>query len=211
MADIPAGLLSDLDIALNEAEWHNARVRTDIAEAMLDFRVLTLPESGSEPDHNGRVVRLRLTQVGRVIASLRHGRWDDLTADVEQFSLEALNDVVNSFGAQPIYGWHFFDTPAAGSEEWSNRLSLDVRIDSGRSVHALYLFQESLVSPRRHLDFEIWFNGIAAYDFATNPIPLLDVAAGGIRWWDAFNARDPRTDGHGMVLGRPTGESDEHD
>jgi hypothetical protein len=67
---IPDGLLPGLDMALNEAEWHNARVRSDIQEAMLEFRVLALPEVGPEPDASGRVLRLRLIQVDRVAASL---------------------------------------------------------------------------------------------------------------------------------------------
>jgi len=87
----PDGLLSGLDVALNEAEFHNARVRTDIAEAMLDFRVLALPEVGPEPGERERVLRLRLTDVGRVAASLRPGRWNDQNVEPEPFSLDDLN------------------------------------------------------------------------------------------------------------------------
>jgi hypothetical protein len=84
----PGTLLHELEVALNEAERHNARVRTDTAEVMLDFRVLTLPEVGPEPSPRERVLRLRLTEVGRVAASLRNGLWNDKTAAVVPFALE---------------------------------------------------------------------------------------------------------------------------
>jgi hypothetical protein len=201
---MPENLLSELDVALNEAEWHNARVRPEIAEAMLDFRVWALPEVGPEPNEQDRVLRLRLTDIGRVAASLRAGRWDDEAAQVEDFQIEDLNEVVHSFGVQPIYGWSFFDPPEQDWAHWKDRLSLDLVIsDAWSRQHVLDLFQESGAGPARHLDLRIWFNGLAGYDFDSQPVPLVEAAAAGRRWWDALFARDPRVAGHGIVPAGP--------
>jgi hypothetical protein len=199
-------------VALNEAELHDTVVRADIAEAMVVLRVLALPQVGPEPDARDRVLRLRLTQVGRVAASLRLGRWDDEAAVVEPFALNDLSGVVTSFGVQPIYGWEFFDPPASSWDRWRNRLSLDVEIAGGSQEHVVELFQESGAGPARHLDFRIWFNGMAAYDLERNPKELLEVAAAGKRWWEAMYAGDPRTQGHGIAsAGRPPEQPSSHD
>jgi hypothetical protein len=206
--ELPEDLLAGLDVALNEAEWHNARVRANMRDAILDFRVFALPESGPEPDERGRVVRLRFSEVGRVAASLRSGRWDDQSAAIEPFDLDELNDVVNSFEAQPIYGWHFFDPPEADWEHWRDRLSLDIRLPLGSEDHVIDLFQESRVGPDRHLDLRIWFGGISSYDLENHAVPLLDVVAAGKRWWDALFSGDERVQGHGIEPLKPDPPTD---
>jgi hypothetical protein len=176
-------------------------VRPERGEAAVLLSVLSLPEIGPEPDD--RRVLLRLTEVGRVAASLRQGRWDDPDAPVETFSLAALSDVVRSFGAQAMYGWEFFDSEPTGWSWWQDRLSLDVRFDGGSEDHSVRLFQESGSGPVRHLDLGIWFGGLAGYDYQWRPIPLAEIADGGKRWWDGLHANDPRTRGHRIVTGRP--------
>lgn len=204
--NFPEGLLADLNIALNEAEWHDAVVRSDIAEAMLVFRVLALPESGPEPGPRERVLRLRVSEIGRVAASLREGRWDDADAAVQPFDLEQLSEIVSSFGVQPVYGWEFFDPPESSWQHWRNRLSLDVCLlggSGGPDQHVLDLSKESLSGPTRVLDLRIWFYGLSGYDMDGNSKPLLEVASAGRRWWDGLYADDPRTQGHGIVRAKP--------
>jgi hypothetical protein len=204
--DFPDDLLAHLDIALNEAEWHDVVLRRDIAEAMLVFRVLALPEVGPEPSERDRVLKLLLSEVGRVAASLRTGHWDDSAAPVQSFDLDQLSEVVSSFGVQPIYGWQFFDPPESSWEHWRDRLSLDVHMSAGSEApgqHVLDVFKESLRGPSRTLDLRLWFNGLSGYDIDNNPKPLLEVAAAGLRWWDGFHADDPRTQGHGIVKAGP--------
>jgi hypothetical protein len=195
----PDGLISGLNVALNEAEWHNARVRADTSEAMLDFRVLALPEVGPEPSEDDRVLRLRLSYVGRVAASLRNGRWDDDSAETVAFDLDDLNDVVHGFGVLPIYGWEFFDPPESGWNRWKDRLSVDEYFSDGSEAHVLELFQEG---NDRHLDLRIWFNGLSGYSLNNEPLALPDVVASGKRWWDALFAGDERVRGHGIVPGK---------
>ena len=201
---LPDALLSGLDVALNEADLHHLRVRTDIAQALVDLVVLTLPEVGPEPDLEGRFVSFNLVQVGRVVASLREGRWDDEGAAVTAFDLDDLDQVVGGFGVQPLYGWHFFDAPDTTWQRLGDRVSLDVSIQGGAHDHTLDLFQESGAGPSRHLDVRLWFGGLRAFGRDRRELALEEVAAGGQRWWDALYRGDPRTQGHGIVPGRPS-------
>ena len=60
-------------------------------------------------------------------------------------------------------------------DHWRNHLSLDVEIRGGSQEHVLELFQVSGAGPARHLDFRIWFNGPAAYDFGLDPKQLFEL------------------------------------
>jgi hypothetical protein len=111
--------------------------------------------------------------------------------------------VVNSFGAQPIYGWRFVDPPDEDWLHWRNRLSLDVTLSEGTDLHVVELFQESGAGPRRHLDLRLWFTDLASYDFDSNPISVAEVVESGKRWRDALYAGDDRVRGHGIVPGKP--------
>lgn len=187
-------------MALNESALHDVRVRADHREAILLVTVLTLPEVGSEPEDRRRI--LRLTGVSEVEASLRLGHWEDADAPVELCSLDDLGPIVRSFNAQPIYGWEFFDPPAEARELWRNRLSLGVRLSEQPAPHVLGVFQESAGGPLRHLDLQLRFERLLAYDYTWTPVPLANLAADGRRWWDALHRGDPRTLGHGIVSGR---------
>ncbi len=199
-------LLSGLNVALSESNLHDAQVRADRREAIVLFTVLSLPEVGPEPDD--RRLILRLAGGSRVAASLRHGRWEDAAAEVEQFALSDLSDVVRSFSAQPIYGWEFLDPSPEGWERWEDRLSLDMTLSAEDGPHVLELFQESAAGPPRHLDLRLWFSALAAYDFGWNAVPLTQVMTDGRRWWDRMYAGDPRTEGHGIVPSRSPKGSD---
>ncbi|HEU5002111.1 MAG TPA: hypothetical protein VFW71_04955 [Actinomycetota bacterium] len=193
-------LLADLNVAMNESRLHDVTVRADRGEAAVLLSVLTLPEAGPEPE-DPRLLLL-LSGVARVAASLRPGHWNDEGAPAEPLELDQLGDVVSSFGGQPIYGWEFLDSRSSW-DHWRGRFSLDVHLGACEGLHVLDLFQESLGGPLRHLDLRIWFQRLAAFDYDWRPRDLTEVAAGGRRWWEAFNQGDPRTRGHRMV---PAGE-----
>ncbi len=140
---------------------------------------------------------MRLGKVGRISASLRHGEWDDETADVEPFSLEQLSEVVLSFHGLPIYGWEFID-PAEGSwQRWRDRLSLDETLGAHGTAHHIDLFQAG--GTTRHLDLRVWFDDLIVYDMAHTILSIEDFVAGGRRWWDALYAGDDRVQGHGII------------
>ena len=140
-------------------------------------------------------VRLGSRPVGRVAASLRHGRWNYHSARVESFSLDALLSVVQSFHGLPIYGWAFFDQEPRFAG-WSTRLSLDEQF-TGEAVHShtIDLFQDG---GGRVLDVRIWFDDVRIRNPRGDELSIDDVIAGGRRWWDALNSGDARTEGHGI-------------
>jgi hypothetical protein len=134
--------------------------------------------------------------LGRVAASLRDGRWDDEQAPVVPLEIEELEAAVAAFGQLPIYGWEFLDVPEEKNfESWCDRLSLDWRSGPGGLAHTLDLFQEG----DRHLDLRLWFDELRIFGPDRAEIALDDFVAGGVRWWDALHAGDPRTAGHGII------------
>ena len=80
---------------------------------------------------------------------------------------------------------------------WGDRLSLDWHSPNGdRFSHSMSLFQEGT---ERHLDICVWFNSLEACKPDGEVIPLEELAEAGKRWWDAFYANDPKTQGIGII------------
>jgi len=197
--DLDAAQLSELNAALNEATLLNVRWNPGGGSFDVFLRVLTLPEEGPEPQ-DPRFV-LRLTRVGRIVASLRMGNWDDERADVVPLALGDLTETVLSFRSQPIYGWELVDSENDDLATLVGRVSLDEAFPEGGRQHWIRLFQEGQAV--RHLDLFIWFDNLEIYDMELAQIPIEYFAAGGRRWWNAFYAGDPRTEGHNMAPLRP--------
>jgi hypothetical protein len=142
--------------------------------------------------------------VGRVAASLRDGRFDDEDAVSIPFAAENLLPVVQCFGGQPIYGRRFFDDHEAQLARWGHRLSLDWYSGTNEGMSkTVHLFQYVNQEPARSLDICIWFDQIQFRRPDWTIIPTDQFVAGGRRWWEGLNARDPRTDGMGIFLGNP--------
>ena len=193
--ELPTELIEGLNVALNEATLLGVKVVAEQRVATIALSVLSMPDKG-QPSSEVRV-ELVLQPVGRVAASLRHGRWDDAAATVEPFGLDGLPAVLSRVGGCAMYGWKFFDVPEGQDfDVWKDRLSLDWRSsDSGGMSHSLILFQEN----KHHLDLCIWFDELSTLTPSHHLIPLDDFAAGGKRWWDGMYAGDPRTSTSGIV------------
>lgn len=185
-----------IGVALNEASWVTASVDEPAAEVVVGLDVLTLPTVGPMPQDRRRY--LRLAGVSRVVASYRHGTWDDPHAGVLPLGPDDLDRVIADFGRLPIYGWEFVDRGDDGFRRWRRRLSFDVRC-GGTGGHTLDLFQEN----GRVLDFRVWFDGLSIWDTGGQRLEVEDFIAGGKRWWDALFARDSRTAGVGIVPAGP--------
>lgn len=185
-----------LGVALNEARLLGAELVVDRRLASLTFEVLTLPEEGPEPDD--RRVRMVLTEVGRVAASLRPGAPGADGGEPIPVEPTELLEVVQGFGGGAIYGWEFFDVHEAQLAEWGARLSLDHVDPRGATTHSLCVFQEGV---ERQLDLCIWFDALELFTPSGERLSLSDFCEGGRRWWDALYAGDPRTAGHGIVPG----------
>jgi hypothetical protein len=182
-----------LNVALNEADLLGFEVDPGRRLAAATFRVLTLPESGPVPDD--RRLQFLFGPVGRVVASLRNGRWDDPGAPVVPFAVGDLFSIVQSFGGLPVYGWEFIDVEAREPAQWSDRLSLDWASGDDGRAHSITVFQEP---GDRILDLCAWFDELEIRDPEGRRVPIDACIASGKRWWDAFYAGDERTKGHGM-------------
>ncbi|MGV9663059.1 hypothetical protein [Nocardia niigatensis] len=192
---VSRGLLDDLDInglnrALSEATCLGIDVDTPGATLRLELDVLTLPEEGPPPADCD--IYLTLTGVSRVAASLRRQRWDDLEPIVLPLTLDGLHDAVQSFGGGALHGWDFLDIADSSWSQWRRLLSFDTVLSDAPAAHMMEFSQEEGVDPRE-LDVRVWFEGAQVTDKQGDPIPLRDFIAGGVRWWQAHDAGDPRT------------------
>ena len=178
--------VAGLGVALNEATLLGVEVDPTRRLAELTLSVLSLPVEGPAT-HDPRV-QILLSPVGRVCAV----RFVD--GDVQTFTMDQLLWVVRDFGGCPIYGWQFFDTPYTEL----THVSLDVTFPGpGGFGHSLAVFQEGGVKGR--LDLRIWFDALTVRTPAGDPVSVADFIGGGMRWWDALNAGDPRTEGRGII------------
>ncbi|MCU1640995.1 MAG: hypothetical protein JWN03_1270 [Nocardia sp.] len=192
---VSRGLLDGLDItglntALSEATCLGIDVDAAAGKFRLELDVLTLPADGPPPGDCD--VYLSLTGISRVAASLRRQRWDDLDPVVLPLELDGLHDAVNSFGGGGLHGWEFFDLDDNAWTQWRKLLSFDTVLNDRPAAHMLEISQEEGVDPRE-LDVRVWFEGITVQDKKGAEIPLPDFIAGGVRWWQAHDAGDPRT------------------
>jgi hypothetical protein len=193
--------VGDFGAALNEATLLGADVDPSARRAWLTFAVLALPEGDDPPPVDPRV-RLILSPVGRIAASLRLGAWDDPDTPIEPLPVDELSEVVTSFNQQAIWGWEFLDVPDEHDfANWSERLSLEWRSEPGGLSHTLYVFQEN--GTERQLAVRFWFDELRIYQPDGHEVPLDDFTAAGVRWWDGMRAHDPRTTGHGIVPAAP--------
>ncbi len=183
-----------LGVAFNEATVLGVELIPSERRAGVTLELLTLPEVGPPPEDTR--VQLRMEPVGRLAASLRLGLWNDPTAQVVPFEIGDLLETVRSLGCLPVYGWEFFDQHERDFTTWSDRLSLDWKSGRDGMAHSFLLFQEG---NNRHLDICVWFDSFEIVNPSGDLLKVEDVIAGGERWWKAFHASDPRTEGRGLV------------
>ncbi|MBJ8346325.1 hypothetical protein [Antrihabitans sp. YC2-6] len=189
--DLSAGQLHGLNTALSEATCRGITVDDRGGKVSLTLDVLALPGEAEQPTPNPTVV-LALAGVARLAASLRSQRWDQIAPTVEKLALEDLSTAVESFGGCHLHGWEFLDLPESSWTQWGHLLSLDTRLSNDEAPHVLEFSQEEGTSPRE-LDLRIWFTAIEITSPSGDPIALEEFIAGGLRWWTAHDAGDPRT------------------
>jgi hypothetical protein len=190
--DLKAGL----DTALNEATLLGVELPPDRGVVAVTFSVLSLPPDGGPMPEDPRV-QLVFWPVGRLAVSYRGGPWNDPDAPVLAVNLADLPDIAQSFGPMPIYGRDFFDADERELAAGDERLSLDVRaIPEDGAKHS---FTFSLDGAARYLAVRIGFAWMEARRPDGMAFPLADLAAGGQRWWEAFQRADPRTQDVDMI------------
>ncbi|HEY5856740.1 MAG TPA: hypothetical protein VIW24_22530 [Aldersonia sp.] len=179
-----------LDIAVSEAACHGIEFDPAAAGVRVHLEVLTLPPEGPAPS-DGRVTAV-FSNVGRLAASLRAQKWDDLEATVFPLDLDTLPQTVASYGGTELHGWEFFDLPDSSWTQWRELLSLDTHLGDGDRPHLFEMSLQEGIDPRE-LDVRIWFDDLTVLDGAGAEIAIDDFIAGGQRWWDAHDQCDPRT------------------
>ncbi len=91
--------------------------------------------------------------------------------------------------------------PTAKRRFWpwrGRRANPDIR-EPEESSHVTDLLQEGGSAEPRHLDLCVWLEGIRIATPDERDIPIADVIAPGVRWWDGLHAGDPRTGGKGII------------
>ncbi len=183
---------AELGVALNEALLLGAEYDAGLNLVATTFAVLTLPDDAS-PEPTDRRRQIIFSNVGRIVARLFEARWK---AAPIPFAINDLLAVVQSFGAQPVYGWQFINPEAPGFECWRHRPSLLLEPRGGSLENRIALSQDG---GDRHLDLWIFFENLLIRDPLGAAISIAEFTAGGRRWWDALHAGDSRTQGHGIV------------
>jgi hypothetical protein len=188
MATIPHDIREKLGVALNEATLIDLKFDSLRAIAKCTLRVVTVDKEGKVPEDT--IVLLTFAPVGRLIASLRHGNWDESDAKVEKFGPDQVSATVRSFNGQSIYGWEFVNLGDKYIEDWVDKLSLDYKSDNIEGfTNTIDLFQEEGIT--RHLDLRIWFDHLSIEDSAGNQIDVETFFENGKRAWDSiFSGKD---------------------
>ena len=186
--------LQSLNVGINEATLLGVEFDPERRIAAATLAVLSLPETGPMADDPR--VQFLFRPVGRIVASLREGHWDDPTAELVKFEVTDLLAVVQSFGGLAIYGWEFFDVDDSTSyDRWAKRVSLDYSSGTDGLTHTVELFQSA---EHRTLDLRLWFDELMVRTAAGEVISWEEFAAGGKRWWDGLYTGDERTKNSGI-------------
>ncbi len=137
-----------MGLALNEATLLGVEFDKEKNLVACSFALVTMDKDGNVPDDNRLLFIFK--PVGRFVASLRNGHWDDKNAEVEKFEPESILEIIQSFKGLSIYGWDFVNCGDEDFDTWKDRLSFDY--SKGENVglsNTIDLFQEG---GNRHID-----------------------------------------------------------
>lgn len=191
---LTADIINGLDTAFNEADVLGVEFDEKRNLIGCTFRPIMLDKDGHVPED--RRVQVILKPVGRLVASLRLGNWNDEHAAVEKFEPGQLLEKVQSFGGH-IYGAEFFNCGDARFESWKGRLSFDWTSTATTGfANTLDIFQQGL---ERHLDIRIWFDELSIFNAKREPIEIHEFIASGQRGWDAIYSGNPKTHTFGVI------------
>jgi hypothetical protein len=164
------------------------------------LHVLAMPDAGPPDVDTRRAVSLTGVSAIRVLLrreqpphtnTLRYGPALDLA------DLDALNAFVGgAFQRNSQYGWRFLDAESELTDDWPDKVSLDLTGTRQTAPHSLFWFTECLGQDPDNAPYcvegIIRFTDLAIERADGTPIPVPTFADDGCRWWEALHANDSR-------------------
>lgn len=184
-----------IGIALNEANLLGVEFDKEKNLVACSFELVTMDKDGNVPED--KRILLIFKPVGRFVASLRNGHWDDKNAVVEKFEPEDILEIIHSFKGLPIYGWDFINCGDKDFDTWKDRLSFDYSTEGNIGLtNTIDLFQED---DNRHIDLRIFFDDFEILTPKYESIDLEEFLENGKRGWDAVYSNNDKIDNYGII------------
>ena len=184
-----------IGLALNEATLLGVEFDKEKNLVACSFALVAMDKNGNVPEDNRLLFIFK--PVGRFVASLRNGHWDDKNAEVEKFEPENILDIIQSFKGLSIYGWDFINCGDKDFDTWKDRLSFDYSAgDNIGLTNTIDLFQEG---GNRHIDLRIWFDDFEILTPKYEPVDLEEFLENGKRGWDAVYSNNDKMGNFGII------------
>ena len=184
-----------IGLALNESRILGIEFDKEENLVSCSFALLAMDKDGNVPPDNRLLFIFK--PVGRFVASLRKGSWDDINASTEKFEPEEILEKIKSFNGQSIYGWDFVNCGDEDFENLKERLSFDyTRGDSIGLTNRIDLFQEGF---ERHIDIRIWFDDFEIMTTTYEKVELSEFIENGKRGWDAVYENNDKMEDFGII------------
>ena len=190
-------LITDLNVALDEAVVQGVRIDRPAGQVRVLLQVLTLPAEGpADPDPRRAVI---LTGVSQSRVLLRRDRTGAIPfgPPIPLADQQALDDFFASLTfADATHGGRMLDDPSP-TDDWPATPSLVVPFPAQPADHYLHWFtecgrEEPGGTIGYHLEGLIQFDTLAIERADSTPVGIRDFAAAGRRWWIARHNNDPR-------------------
>lgn len=184
-----------IGLALNEATLLGIEFNKEKKLVACSFAVVTMDKNGNVPDDNRLLIMFK--PVGRFVASLRNGHWDDKDATIDYFEPNDILTKIQSFNGQSIYGWDFVNCGDDDYNNWKDRLSFDYSTgDNTGLINTIDLFQEGF---ERHIDIRIWFDDFEVLTSKHEKVQLDEFIENGKRGWDAIYGNNDKMSKFGII------------
>jgi len=191
-------LIRALNAALNEATVRGIDYIGARDEVRLLVDVCALPAEGPMDADPRRV--LVLCEVAVIEVVLRTDRSSERPAYGPVIPLANMADVAEFASSlswmHPMCGWDFIDTEGFRTD-FPSTPSLAVRAPALRPAHSLFWFtecgrQEGRASVAYCLEGVVYFQALRVERADGSPVPVVEFAEDGERWWKAFFQHDAR-------------------
>jgi hypothetical protein len=184
-----------IGLALNESTLLGIEFDKEKKFVACSFAVVTMDREGNVPNDNRLLIIFK--PVGRFVASLRNGHWDNKDAPIEFFEPTDILAKIQSFNGQSIYGWDFINCGDEDFNKWKDKLSFDYSTgDLIGLTNTIDLFQEGF---ERHIDIRIWFDDLEILTSKYDKVEINEFIENGKRGWDAIYENNDKMSKFGII------------